>query len=61
MDDPALLLYLEDFFVASDLRGRGIGRVLIEDLLQLCRQQVWSRLYWHTRGSKRGGFMIDMQ
>ena len=43
--------YLEDLFVAPDLRGRGIGRALIEDLLRLCRGQGWSRLYWHTRGS----------
>jgi GNAT superfamily N-acetyltransferase len=43
--------YLEDLFVAPDLRGRGIARALIEDQLELCRQQGWSRLYWHTRGS----------
>jgi GNAT superfamily N-acetyltransferase len=43
--------YLEDLFVAPELRGRGIARALIEDQLKLCRQQGWSRLYWHTRGS----------
>ncbi len=41
--------YLEDLFVAPDFRGRHIGRALIEDLLELCRQRGWSRLYWHTR------------
>jgi GNAT superfamily N-acetyltransferase len=45
--------YLEDLFVARDFRGRGIGRALIEDVLQLCRQQGWSRLYWHTRDTNR--------
>jgi GNAT superfamily N-acetyltransferase len=43
--------YLEDLFVAPDYRGRGIARALIEDQLQLCRDQGWSRLYWHTRAS----------
>ena len=45
--------YLEDLFVAPDFRGRRIGHALIEELLQLCRQQGWARLYWHTRGGNR--------
>jgi GNAT superfamily N-acetyltransferase len=49
--------YLEDLFVDPAFRGRGIARALIEDLLQSCRTQGWSRLYWHTRDSnaKRAG------
>jgi GNAT superfamily N-acetyltransferase len=45
----APVCYLEDLFVDPDVRGRGIGRALIEDLIQLARQRGWSRLYWHTR------------
>ena len=45
--------YLEDLFVDPDFRGRGIARTLIEDLLQLCHREGWSRLYWHTRDSNR--------
>jgi GNAT superfamily N-acetyltransferase len=45
--------YLEDLFVDPDFRGRGIAHALIEDLLQLCRREGWSRLYWHTRDSNR--------
>lgn len=45
--------YLEDLFVAADYRGLGIARALIEDLLRLCRERGWSRLYWHTRESNR--------
>ena len=46
VDSP--ILYLEDLFVDADLRGRGIGRRLIEDLRALGRQNGWSRLYRHT-------------
>jgi GNAT superfamily N-acetyltransferase len=31
------------------MRGRGLGRALIEDLIALGRARGWSRLYWHTR------------
>lgn len=41
--------YLEDLFLAEDQRGKRIGRALIEDLIGLCRENGWSRLYWHTR------------
>jgi ribosomal protein S18 acetylase RimI-like enzyme len=40
--------YLEDLFVDSAARGRGLGRSLMDDLVSLCRQNGWSRLYWHT-------------
>jgi GNAT superfamily N-acetyltransferase len=47
----APICYLEDLFVDPVLRGHGIGRALIEDLLKLAGERGWSRLYWHTRGS----------
>lgn len=40
--------YLEDLFVASDSRGEGVGRALIEDLIGLARSRGWKRLYWNT-------------
>lgn len=45
----APVCYLEDLFVDPTVRGAGIGRALIDDLLALCRQEGWSQLYWHTR------------
>jgi len=40
--------YLEDLFVDGAIRGKGIGRALIEDLIRICHENGWSRLYWHT-------------
>jgi GNAT superfamily N-acetyltransferase len=40
--------YLEDLFLAERFRGHGIGRALIDDLIELCRKNGWARLYWHT-------------
>lgn len=42
------LCYLEDLFLDEKLRGRGIGRALLDDLMVLAKQNGWSRLYWHT-------------
>lgn len=41
--------YLEDLFVDPAHRGQGVGRALIQDLVDRGRQLGWSRLYWHTR------------
>jgi GNAT superfamily N-acetyltransferase len=43
--------YLEDLFVDPDVRGQGIGRALIEDLLSTAQKRRWSPVYWHTRQS----------
>jgi GNAT superfamily N-acetyltransferase len=43
--------YLEDFFVDPGIRGQGIGRALIEDLLSTAQRRGWSPVYWHTRRS----------
>ena len=45
----APVCYLEDLFVDPEARGHGVGRALIEDLVNLARERGWSRLYWHTR------------
>jgi GNAT superfamily N-acetyltransferase len=43
------ICYLEDLFVDPNLRGRGLGRALIEDLVALGRERGWSGIYWHTQ------------
>jgi GNAT superfamily N-acetyltransferase len=45
------ICYLEDLFVDPEIRGKGIGKALIEDLIAMARERGWSRLYWNTRAS----------
>jgi GNAT superfamily N-acetyltransferase len=40
---------LEDLFVAPSLRGRGVGKQLIDHVLERARAAGWARVYWHTR------------
>jgi GNAT superfamily N-acetyltransferase len=47
----APICYLEDLFVDPVMRGSGVGRLLLEDLVALARQHGWPTLYWHTRGN----------
>ncbi len=40
--------YLEDLFVDAEVRGKGIGQALLDDLVALSKNSGWTRLYWHT-------------
>ena len=52
--------YLEDLFVADKARGTGLGRALIDDLIDHARAQGWSRLYWLTdEGNTRARALYD--
>ena len=41
--------YLNDLFVQPGIRGAGIGRSLIEAVVDAARQQGWAEVYWHTQ------------
>ena len=55
----APVCYLEDLFVAPAFRGRGIGRMLIADLIERAKSNGWSRLYWHTRAGNPARRLYD--
>jgi GNAT superfamily N-acetyltransferase len=41
--------YLQDLFVDPAQRGAGVGRELIDWLVDEMKRQGWSRLYWTTK------------
>lgn len=55
----APVCYLEDLFVAPGMRGCGIGRALVADLVERARANKWARLYWHTRAGNPARRLYD--
>lgn len=53
------ICYLEDLFVDPSWRRKGIGRLLIQDLVELAGTNGWSRLYWHTRANNQARSLYD--
>ena len=43
--------YLEDLYVSEDVRGRGLGRALIEEVYRKAESAGASRVYWLTQSS----------
>lgn len=43
--------YLQDLFTDTEVRGRGVGRTLIEAVAGWARAQGCVRVYWHTQTS----------
>ncbi|WP_205964529.1 GNAT family N-acetyltransferase [Ramlibacter agri] len=47
--------YLQDLFTDESLRGRGIGRALIQAVVDAAREKRSSRVYWHTQDTNAAG------
>ena len=45
----APICYLSDLFTVPEMRGRGVGRLLIESVYDHARAQGCKRVYWHTK------------
>lgn len=43
-----LTCYLQDLFTDATLRGKGVGRALIEAVYEAARQAGLHSVYWHT-------------
>ena len=41
--------YLEDLFVNPNIRGKGIGRALMEKVFHLAKEKKSKRVYWTTQ------------
>ncbi len=45
----AQVCYLQDLITLAPVRGKGIGRMLIEAVMGVARQAGCSRVYWQTK------------
>jgi ribosomal protein S18 acetylase RimI-like enzyme len=50
--------YLQDLFVAPDLRGQGIGRKLIQTVVAFAKSRSADRVYWLTQESNQAGRLL---
>lgn len=50
--------YLQDLFAASDARGRGVGRALIEHVYAAARAMHCARVYWLTHETNANAMLL---
>lgn len=47
--------YLQDLFTKQELRGKGVGRALIENVCARAAEAGANRVYWHTQENNQAG------
>lgn len=50
--------YLQDLFVAPDIRGGGVGRLLIEAVYGVAQKHGCSRVHWLTQFSNERAMLL---
>jgi GNAT superfamily N-acetyltransferase len=53
-----LVCYLQDLFTATESRGRGVGRALIEAVYQDAKASGIKRVYWQTHETNAAGRLL---
>ncbi|MFC2998311.1 GNAT family N-acetyltransferase [Falsiroseomonas tokyonensis] len=55
---PGASCYLQDLFAAPEMRGRGIGRALIEGVYDRARAAGAGRVYWNTHETNHAAMRL---
>ncbi|MFY8044690.1 MAG: GNAT family N-acetyltransferase, partial [Rhodoferax sp.] len=53
-----LTCYLQDLYTAAEIRGRGVGRTLIEAVYAAAKREGIKRVYWQTHQSNSAGRLL---
>nr|WP_256385693.1 GNAT family N-acetyltransferase [Pantoea varia] len=53
------LCYLEDLFVATEVRGNGTGTALIKAIHDEAQRNDWSKIYWVTKPNNPARALYD--
>lgn len=51
-------MYLQDLFVASEMRGRGVGKALIEYVYAQAKERGCARVYWLTHETNTDAMIL---
>lgn len=41
-------MYLEDLLVTNEMRGKGLGKLLFDRLIEECKEKGWNRMTWQV-------------
>ena len=53
-----LVTYLQDLFTEPSMRGKGVGRALINGVYEQAKQANQSRVYWQTHETNAAGRLL---